>query len=443
MSDPEHLRRSSTPPPPPRKSMYRRTLPSPAIAFASEEGRRIFKEAMQEGTMECFFRIGEAFHTQDEPAFCGLATLVMVLNALSVDPGRVWKGSWRWYHEGLLDCCKPLDKVEKEGIQWDEWCCLARCQGLDVTPERAADADGCDRFRAEMARVCADEGHVALVVSYNRKALHQTGTGHFSPVGGYHAGRDLALIMDSARFKYPPHWVPLETLYTAMQDVDEATGKPRGYAVLQRSAMLHPLHASQGFSLGLAPQRAEHITATMSAWQHHTAAKVAGPTESARDAEARLQAFVRALPKDTHTLVAVHDLPGDDGEGMTARLQALRGSRLYEVVRSAFPITTASTTAMAEAVADALALSVAVLLRAGVGEGPAMPQDDAWRGPLVGAGETLETEGAALEAELLGLLDADIDTMVWQVAPMRGALRLGGRLIAWAPPCGVAGAAGV
>ncbi len=28
-----------------------------------------------------------------------------------------------------------------------------------------------------------------------------TGDGHFSPIGGYHAGRDLALILDTARFK--------------------------------------------------------------------------------------------------------------------------------------------------------------------------------------------------------------------------------------------------
>jgi glutathione gamma-glutamylcysteinyltransferase len=46
-------------------------------------------------------------------------------------------------------------------------------------------------------------------LSYSRKVLGQTGDGHFSPVGGYHPGKDLALIMDTARFKYPPHWVPL------------------------------------------------------------------------------------------------------------------------------------------------------------------------------------------------------------------------------------------
>lgn len=62
--------------------------------------------------------------------------------------------------------------------------------------------------------------------------LVQTGTGHFSPIGGYHAGRDMALILDVARFKYPPHWVPLSLLWEAMNTLDEASGHRRGYAFL-------------------------------------------------------------------------------------------------------------------------------------------------------------------------------------------------------------------
>ena len=56
----------------------------------------------------------------------------------------------------------------------------------------------------------------------------QTGTGHFSPIGGYHAGQDMALILDVARFKYPPHWVPVKLLWKGMEHVDEATGQHRG-----------------------------------------------------------------------------------------------------------------------------------------------------------------------------------------------------------------------
>ena len=64
-----------------------------------------------------------------------------------------------------------------------------------------------------------------IVATYSRKVFKQTGDGHFSPIGGYHPGRDLVLILDTARFKYPPHWVPLTSLWEAMQAVDKDTGK--------------------------------------------------------------------------------------------------------------------------------------------------------------------------------------------------------------------------
>ncbi|KAF2314729.1 hypothetical protein GH714_030216 [Hevea brasiliensis] len=73
-------------------------------------------------------------------------------------------------------------------------------------------------------------------------------TGHFSPIGGYHAGRDMALILDVARFKYPPHWVPLTLLWEAMNNLDETTGQNKGCTavtvwipVLVRMAVLKPV----------------------------------------------------------------------------------------------------------------------------------------------------------------------------------------------------------
>jgi hypothetical protein len=45
-----------------------------------------------------------------------------------------------------------------------------------------------------------------VIAAYSRKELLQTGDGHYSPIGGYHAPSDSVLILDVARFKYPPHW---------------------------------------------------------------------------------------------------------------------------------------------------------------------------------------------------------------------------------------------
>ncbi|KAI3694349.1 hypothetical protein L1987_77314 [Smallanthus sonchifolius] len=177
-------------------SIYRRVLPSPpAIDFVSSEGKQLFMEATQGGTMEGFFKLISYFQTQSEPAYCGLATLAMVLNALSIDPGRKWKGPLRWFDESMLDCCEPLEK----------------------------------HFIA-----CSTSDDCHVITSYNRATFKQTGAGHFSPIGGYHAGRDMVLILDVARFKYPPHWVPLKLLWEAMDTVDDASEFHRGFMLVSR-----------------------------------------------------------------------------------------------------------------------------------------------------------------------------------------------------------------
>uniref|UniRef100_A0A0E0DRE6 glutathione gamma-glutamylcysteinyltransferase n=1 Tax=Oryza meridionalis TaxID=40149 RepID=A0A0E0DRE6_9ORYZ len=214
-------------------SLYGRALPSPpAVEFASAEGRRLFAEALQGGTMQGFFSLVSVFQTQSEPAFCGLATLAVVLNALRIDPGRRWKGPWRWFDESMLDCCERLDTVRAEGITFGKVACLAHCSGADVRTFRAAQATLAD-LRRHLLR-CASSQDCHLVASYHRKLLGQTGTGHFSPIGGYHAGQDMALILDVARFKYPPHWIPLPLLWEAMNTIDEATGLLRGFMLISR-----------------------------------------------------------------------------------------------------------------------------------------------------------------------------------------------------------------
>ena len=210
---------------------YQRPLPSLCIPFDSDEGQQIFAEALAEGGMRRFFGLVSQFRTQDEPAYCGLGTLTMALNTLKIDPGRVWKGVWRWYDESLLDCCKELDVVKTEGITLDEFVCLSRCNGCNATLVRADDRVSVGVFRHTVVETSGDTDSV-LACSYSRKTLGQTGDGHFTPIGGYHKERDLVLLLDVARFKYPPHWVPLNVCYDAMRTVDKATGEARGWVVL-------------------------------------------------------------------------------------------------------------------------------------------------------------------------------------------------------------------
>lgn len=80
----------------PLTEFYKRKLPNCCTSFCSTEGKTIFKEALHSGFMDSFFPLAAQFRTQEEPAYCGLSTLVMVLNTLEVDPKKVWKG-WLIY----------------------------------------------------------------------------------------------------------------------------------------------------------------------------------------------------------------------------------------------------------------------------------------------------------------------------------------------------------
>jgi glutathione gamma-glutamylcysteinyltransferase len=227
-------------------TFYMRPLPEKLPALDSASGRRLFGEALLDGGMASYFRLAQQFHTQADPAFCGLGTLVCALNALGVDPSRQWKGPWRWFSEELLDCCKPLDEIRRSGVSLDEVACLARCAGADVELHRA-DADssdgggtGVDLFRAHVLESATCDDAPVLVVNYSRRALEQTGDGHFSPIGGYHASSDQVLVLDTARFKYPPHWVPVDMLFAAMQAEDAATGQPRGWLRLRAATSPMP-----------------------------------------------------------------------------------------------------------------------------------------------------------------------------------------------------------
>ncbi|KAJ3258843.1 hypothetical protein HK103_003225 [Boothiomyces macroporosus] len=187
----------------PQYSYYKRELPKICTGFTSPEGRQMFRQALNDVYMESYFELSQHFLTQSEPAFCGLSSLCMVLNALGVDPLRQWKGVWRWYDESMLDCCRPLDQVIVNGITLPEFSCLARCNGLESS-YKTADQTTKEDFLIDLMNSCKSPGEV-MVVSYCRKTLGQTGDGHFSPVGG-------------------------ESLFP----IDSETQKPRGYSILKK-----------------------------------------------------------------------------------------------------------------------------------------------------------------------------------------------------------------
>ena len=146
--------------------------------------------------MESYFALSEQFITQSEPAYCSLSSLAMVLNALNYDIGRVWKGSWRWVSEEMLqcettndkshlNCCHSIEKVKSNGMDFNEFESLARCHEVNITSQRVTKEYGLSQtnynnFKILLNNVSSsDKSESFLVVNFSRKALGQTGDGHF------------------------------------------------------------------------------------------------------------------------------------------------------------------------------------------------------------------------------------------------------------------------
>ena len=252
----------STPLPPPlpepQYSVYKRVLPSSLIALDSKLGRQYLMECLSSSSAESYWALSQHFTNQSDPAYCGITSLITVLNSMGVDPQVRWRGGWRFYgnEDTLLDrCCISKERVQRIGIDMEDFSRLATCQGLRVSLHRAAAAAAATAspkhhnngpvadFRNSVQAATSSPSTSIVVVSFGRSHLGQTGDGHFSPIAAYHAGSDSILVMDVARFKYPCYWVSVTDMYNSMCTVDITTHQSRGWFVLsppERSASYDP-----------------------------------------------------------------------------------------------------------------------------------------------------------------------------------------------------------
>ena len=239
-------------------TFHRKPLPQSSIAFDSEEGTSLLTRSLANNSARSALRLLSVFQTQQEPAFCALASVATALNALAIDPKRTWKGVWRWFSEELLRCCIPLQVVAEQGVALDEAACLAACNGAEAKVIRpppelwlpseagiaAASVEGeafnayVDQLKATLHECCdgksGDPVNDILLACYDRLALDQTGGGHFSPIGAVDWTTEKVLILDVARFKLPPHWVSIRSLAAATLSTDHSSHKSRGFMVVSR-----------------------------------------------------------------------------------------------------------------------------------------------------------------------------------------------------------------
>jgi len=209
-------------------------LPDNLIASTSPQGEALLIDA---DAREAYFTLASNYLTQKTQSFCGVASMVMVFNALQLPAPEVPEyAPYRTFTQDNIfndqtEAILPQATILKQGITLDQIGQLLAVQPVDVTVRHASDGS-LDTFRSEVAGYLAQPGHFVLA-NYFRNALGQQKGGHFSPIAAYDKESDRFLILDVARYKYPPVWVKAEELFAAMNTKDsDNNDKSRGYVLI-------------------------------------------------------------------------------------------------------------------------------------------------------------------------------------------------------------------
>ena len=206
------------------------------VDFSSPEGEKYLLES---GALEAYFPLSINFVTQKTQAYCGVASTVMVLNALHVSAPST--PEYQPYHtftqDNVLDegtdAVLPRGLLARQGMTLDQLGAILSLRSVRAEVHHAADG-GLDAFRAAARTALGAKDHF-VIINYLRKSLGQEVGGHISPLAAYDDKADRFLIMDVARYKYPPVWVKTSDLFAAMNTPDAANeGRTRGYVLVAK-----------------------------------------------------------------------------------------------------------------------------------------------------------------------------------------------------------------
>jgi Phytochelatin synthase len=208
-------------------------LPPSLVGADSDAGVSLFLES---DARQAYFPLATNFLTQKYQSYCGVASIVMVLNALQL-PAPAFAPYRTFTQDNMLDertdAVLPRDVLLKKGMTLDQLAGLLALQPLNIDVRHAGDAT-LDEFRAKAREYLGQKNHF-VIVNYLRMAIGQERGGHISPLAAYDAETDRFLILDVARYKYPPVWVTASDLFDAMNTPDaDNENKTRGYVLIAK-----------------------------------------------------------------------------------------------------------------------------------------------------------------------------------------------------------------
>jgi hypothetical protein len=175
--------------------------------------------------------------TQKNQAYCGVASLTMVLNALGVPAPSTpeFEPFKTFTQDNLLndetEKVLPKEVLAKIGMTLDQIGGLLTTFGVKADVHHASDTS-LDEFR-KLATEAVGTPNRYVIVNYLRRAIGQERGGHISPLAAYDADTDRFLVLDVSRYKYPPVWVEADDLYAAMNTPDsDNQNRTRGFVLV-------------------------------------------------------------------------------------------------------------------------------------------------------------------------------------------------------------------
>ena len=217
---------------------FAETLPLPEnlVGFASPEGEALLVGAESRSD---YVPLAEHCVTQRNPAFCGVASIAMVLNALALPaPANADLAPFSIFDQDNVlspaaEAVIPRTTIEEMGMTLDQVGGVLSAHGLKVEVHHAADSS-LEEFRRRAAEELGGPGRF-IVINFLRAAIGQEKGGHISPLAAYDADTDRFLILDVSRYKYPPVWVKAAELFAAMNTTDsDNDNRTRGFIIAGR-----------------------------------------------------------------------------------------------------------------------------------------------------------------------------------------------------------------
>ena len=214
-------------------------LPSNLTGFSTRDGEVYFAES---GAREAYFPLADNFVTQKTQTYCGVASMVMVLNALGVPaPASPEYAPYRTFTQdnlltGRTDAILPRETIALQGMTLDQLGGILATQPVHAEVHHASDSS-VDEFRKVASAYLGEPGHF-VIVNFFRKALGEEVGGHFSPLAAYDSKADRFLVLDVARYKYPPVWVKTADMFAAMNTPDAVNdNKSRGFVLVTAASV--------------------------------------------------------------------------------------------------------------------------------------------------------------------------------------------------------------